>query len=250
MWLVFARGSPSACARNRPRLRHSTTNPRMAMLRGGDKEAAIPRRHVRRPPDQPYAGSGRLLPAQYNQTSPIMADSADPSRMPSFACSTSAGFVNASWAMNSDIVKPMPASQAAPIRCFHCTPEGSRADAQAHRDPAEQADAEELAGHQPGEDAERHACSKAPASTAIAAQVDARIGQRENRDDDERHPRREAVLDPLQRALHGGGGALHALPRSRPSARCSADRRASASRCGRPGTLPAARRCAARTARA
>ena len=57
----------------------------------------------------------------------MAAEITDASKMPSFACSMIDGSPVASWAMNSDMVNPMPPSQAAPNRCFHWTPDGNRA---------------------------------------------------------------------------------------------------------------------------
>src|SRR5262245_58651913 len=99
---------------------------------GGVRVGAEKRRprHAAPTPALPrFAGEGAQLrdPARYNHTSPITAEIADPSRMPSFACSVAGDAPNASSAINSDIVKPMPASQAAPSRCFHATPLGKRA---------------------------------------------------------------------------------------------------------------------------
>ena len=51
----------------------------------------------------------------------------DAEKMPSFAASSVAPSGNARLAMNSDTVKPMPPTAAAPTRWPVCTPSGSRA---------------------------------------------------------------------------------------------------------------------------
>jgi hypothetical protein len=62
-----------------------------------------------------------------SQARPMAALAAEAMRIPSFACSTSRASVKASCAMKIDMVKPMPPSQAAPMKCGQATPEGRRA---------------------------------------------------------------------------------------------------------------------------
>src|SRR5207248_1297019 len=62
---------------------------------------------------------------QQESFAPLAALTVEPPRMPSLAAS-SGGPRRASPAMNSDIVKPIPARHPAPTRTFRSTPRGSR----------------------------------------------------------------------------------------------------------------------------
>ena len=61
---------------------------------------------------------------------------------------------NARPETNSDTVNPMPASSATPTSWENRTPVGQRADAEAHGDPGEQADADGLAHDEAEDDAD------------------------------------------------------------------------------------------------
>jgi hypothetical protein len=83
--------------------------------------------------------------------------------------------------MNSEMVKPMPDSAAPPASCS--------------QSGAEQ-DADELAQHQPGDDAQGDRRGGRGAQR-LAGQRDAGVGQGEHRDDDEAGPRLPELLQPL-----------------------------------------------------
>ena len=68
-------------------------------------------------PSVPGEHSGKRSPRNRSRTTPTTAAVTDPARMPIVACSLSCSSSNARSAMNSEIVKPMPASTAPPSRC-------------------------------------------------------------------------------------------------------------------------------------
>ena len=88
-------------------------------------------------------------------TRPSVPATSDAARMPIFA-SASVRPEKASSATNSETVKPMPATIATPHDLAPVEPGWQPCHAQAHRDPRERRDAEDLPEHQAGQDPERH----------------------------------------------------------------------------------------------
>ena len=108
--------------------------------------------------------------------------------MPILASSFISAPGNASPAMNSDMVKPMPPSRLTPRMARQRDRRRQRREPRRHGQPGEQGDADRLADHQPQDDAQRHGIGERLAQ--VAAQVHPRVGQREQGDDAERHPAR------------------------------------------------------------
>ena len=100
--------------------------------------------------------------------------------------------------MNSETVKPMPAAaRPAPTSCARGMPSGSAPQPARSASERRAADAEQLADHQAGDDAQRERAADSASPSTPPPNVDARVGEREQRHDHERAARVQAVLDAL-----------------------------------------------------
>ena len=156
----------------------------------------LPRRRLAEDGDPHPLDSTRDLARMQAPSRPAVIE---PMKMPIFARSTSRGSSYASSAMNSDTVKPMPASAPMPTRWRRRRPSGSAPQParSARREAA--GDPDELADDEPDDDRPGQPAAERVAQHA-AAQVHARVGQREQRDDDEGADRVQPVLEALEQA--------------------------------------------------
>ena len=109
----------------------------------------------------------------------------------------SAGSSNARAVMNSDTVKPIPPSAAAPSSCRPVTSSGRSAQPEPYGAPRRDRDADRLAHHEADHDTDGQRRGGGGAE-AVGGELDAGIGQREHRDDEQARPAMQLVLQPLQ----------------------------------------------------
>ena len=119
-----------------------------------------------------------------------------PMRIASFAVSSSGPGANASCAMNSAIVKPMPRRFRRALTCAQRIPRRQRHEPRRAQQPREPDDAERLAREQGRRDAEEDPRRRRLRAIALPER-DARVRQREQRHDAERDPPCSSVLQPL-----------------------------------------------------
>ena len=100
--------------------------------------------------------------------------------------------------MNSDIVKPIPASRPTPVRPAQLVPAGSRASPVLTASQAKPTTPIGLPSRRPSAGAERDGAEQ---PRGLAAERDAGVAEREHRHDQEGDVRRQRVLDAVERAV-------------------------------------------------
>ena len=94
-------------------------------------------------------------------------------------------------------MNPMPPSAPMPTRIASSHALGQRTDPQPEPEQAEAGDSHDLADHQAHDDAVRHRRRRSAFDSDRDVKSTARVGEREQRDDQEAAPRVQPVLEPL-----------------------------------------------------
>ena len=132
-------------------------------------------------------------------SSPRSRTAASPPARRAEAAPPAPGPANASMPMNRLMVKPMPPRMATPKSCGHVAPSGLPAQTADHREPGGSEDADRLADEQPERDAQAGSAPAACASDS-PCERNAGVGEGEQRQHAEGHPRVQALLQLLQHA--------------------------------------------------
>ena len=127
---------------------------------------------------------------------PMIAALIEAMRMPILASSWRVPVSKASPVMNSDTVKPIPATAPTPAMCRHPAPAGSRASPRRTASQLNAGDADELADHERDGDSDEDV---GRVGEGVGGELDAGVGQREDRHDDEARPRVQGVDQPVAR---------------------------------------------------
>ena len=112
--------------------------------------------------------------------------------------------------MKIDTVKPTPASAATPTTLGQPTPSGSVPIRRRTAEPRERGDADELADDEADDDTPRDARRERVADD-VGVEEHARVGQREQRNDDEARPRVQHLFEPLH-GRHRLAREVHRFP--------------------------------------